>query len=240
MNHITRQESVAAGKPVTNRRKAYKGILRKYLCMMLSVAVVFFCIPAVPAMAAAYDPPTALRVLWMETGGLDQTATCHQWGDYITNVTLSKDETNLLVCRDGIEDNSNYWHTDFGRTTPQIPVAEVVTGQSYQISVTVDGDDISFHYLAVYIDWNQDNKNGTVEIGMPTDTNEEVAEWYNYGPGSGPKTLTRTFTVPNGIPVGKVYMRVMLDAENGGENGGDHTCSPGTGDPFSIKWTAQS
>ncbi|WHH61336.1 S-layer homology domain-containing protein [Petroclostridium sp. X23] len=199
--------------------------IRRLISFLLLVMVLFVGATVV----YAYDPPPALRVIWQEGehGGLDQTGTCHDYGDYITNVTLSKDGTNILVCGDGIEDTSNNWHTDFGRTSPQIAPVDVIIGQTYQISVTVTGDDLIYQHLSVYIDWNQDQKNGVLS---EIDPNEEIAVWYNYATGSGTKLLTKEFTVPTGIPIGKAYMRVILDADGGGQNGGDYTCGIGYGE----------
>jgi len=169
----------------------------------------------------AYTAPTALRVLWVETGGTDQTATCHTLGDYITNVTFAG--INNTTASSG----AKAWHSDFGRS-PQIAAGEVTIGQSYSFSVTLAGSDYSFDYVAVYVDWNQDSENGNSATGI-LDTNENPLLWYGLT-GSGTKTLTGTITVPSGISTGQVYMRVMVDADSGESNGGDFTCAVGYGE----------
>ena len=189
---------------------------------ILHVLLNRFCILVMSIVFAgntyAYTPPTALRVLW---SGADQSATCHQYGDYITNVTFAGINNTTTVGTYG-------WHFDYGRTTPQVTPGEVTIGQSYPISVTVTGQDLSFQYLAVYVDWNQNNVNGTV-LPYQLDANENPVVWYGYT-GSGSKTLTGTINVPAGISPGQIYMRVMVDADTGNSNGGDFTCAIGFGE----------
>ena len=168
----------------------------------------------------AYTAPTALRVLWT---GADQTATCHQYGDYITNVTFAG--INNTTAGSG----AKAWHTDFGRTATQLAPGQVTIGQSYTISVTITGQDLQYDYLAVYVDWNQNNVNGVAAPNYSLESNENPLVW-NGLTGSGAKTLTGTINVPSGIPTGQIYMRVMLDADTGGSNGGDFTCAIGFGE----------
>ncbi len=170
----------------------------------------------------AYTAPTALRVVWLESGGTDQTTTCHTYGDYITNVTFAG--INNTTPGSG----SNAWHTDFGRS-PQIAAGEVTLGQSYPISITITGSDLSYDFLGVYIDWDQNNVNGTSSAPFTLDANENPLVWYG-ATGSGSKTFTGTITVPAGAPVGLIYMRVMLDGDSGGVNGGDYTSGVGFGE----------
>jgi len=167
----------------------------------------------------AYTPPTALQVIW---SGTDQSATCHQYGDYITNVTFAGINNTTAVGTYG-------WHFDYGRTTPQVTPGEVTIGQSYPISITVAGQDFEFQYLAVYIDWNQNNVNGISVFPYTLDLNENPVVWYSYT-GSGSKTLTGTVNVPAGISPGQIYMRVMLDGDTGGSTGGDYNCAVGYGE----------
>jgi len=169
--------------------------------------------------AFAYTPPTALQVAWT---GSDQSSTCHQFGDYITNVTFAGINNTTTVGTSG-------WHFDYGRTTPQVTPGEVTIGQSYPISVTVTGQDLGYQYIAVYVDWNQNNVNGTPSFPYILDANENPVVWYG-NTGTGSKTLTGTINVPAGISPGQIYMRVMLDADTGGANGGDYTCAVGFGE----------
>jgi len=167
----------------------------------------------------AYTPPTALQVAW---SGSDQTSTCHQFGDYITNVTFAGINNTTPVGTSG-------WHFDYGRTSPQVTPGEVTIGQSYPISVTVSGQDLNYQYIAVYVDWNQNNVIGTALFPYVLDANENPVVWYS-NTGTGSKTLTGTINVPAGISPGQIYMRVMLDADTGGANGGDYTCAIGFGE----------
>ena len=150
---------------------------------------------------------TPLRHYWLENGGTDQSATCHDYNDYITNVNFG-----------GINyhPNGSQWYYNFNGIVPK---GQVVMGETYPISVTVTGDDWSFQYVAVYIDWDQDGKIATYN---PTviDPNEETKVWQG-GTGTGSRTLTGFITIPTGISPGDVYMRVMLDADSPG----------GVGDP---------
>jgi Secretion system C-terminal sorting domain/GEVED domain len=164
--------------------------------------------------------PDPLQVLWT---GADQTATCHLYGDYITNVTFAGINNTTSTSTAG-------WHFDYGRGTTIVSPGKVVIGQTYPISVTTTGSDLSFQYVAVYVDWNQNHVNGTSGGTNILDANENPCVWYSFGTGSGTKTLTGTVTVPAGISTGNIYMRVMLDADAGGVNGGDFTCAVGYGE----------
>jgi hypothetical protein len=168
----------------------------------------------------AYTPPTALQVVW---SGADQTSTCHNLGDYITNVTFAG--INNTTAGSG----AKAWHTDFGRTTTQVAPGQVTIGQTYNISITITGSDLNYDYLAVYVDWNQNNVNGTTAFPNILDANENPVVWYGMT-GTGSKTLTGTINVPAGISSGQIYMRVMLDADGGGINGGDYQCAIGYGE----------
>jgi len=168
----------------------------------------------------AYTPPTALQVVW---SGADQTSTCHNLGDYITNVTFAG--INNTTAGSG----PKAWHTDFGRTSTQVAPGQITIGQTYNISITITGSDLSFDYLAVYVDWNQNNVNGTTVFPNILDANENPVVWYG-NTGTGSKTLTGTINVPAGISTGQIYMRVMLDADTGGANGGDYQCAIGYGE----------
>ena len=192
--------------------------MKKILHVLFDRYLILVMLIAFTGTTFAYTPPTALRVLWT---GADQSATCHQYGDYITNVTFAGINNTTTVGTYG-------WHFDYGRTTPQVTPGEVTIGQSYSISVTVTGQDLSFQYVAVYVDWNQNNVNGTV-LPYQLDANENPVVWYGYT-GTGSKTLTGTITVPSGISPGQIYMRVMLDADTGNSNGGDFTCAIGFGE----------
>jgi hypothetical protein len=118
---------------------------------------------------------TPLRHYWLENGGTDQSATCHDYNDYITNVNFG-----------GINyhPNGSQWYYNFNGIVPK---GQVVMGETYPISVTVTGDDWSFQYVAVYIDWNQDGKIATYN---PTiiDPNEETKVWQG-GTGNGSRTM---------------------------------------------------
>ena len=189
----------------------------QFVIKRLSVAGIFFLLTL---NVHAYTPPTALQVPW---AGTDQTSTCHQYGDYITNVTFAG--INNTTAGSG----AKAWHSDYGRTTPQVTPGEVTMGQSYSISVTVTGQTFLYQYLAVYIDWNQNNINGTSSYPWVLDTNENPVVWSNYT-GSGTKTLTGTITIPTGINPGQIYMRVMLDGDSGGSDGGNYVCAIGSGE----------
>jgi len=189
----------------------------QFVIKRLSVAGIFFLLTL---NVHAYTPPTALQVPW---AGTDQTSTCHQYGDYITNVTFAG--INNTTAGSG----AKAWHSDYGRTTPQVTPGEVTMGQSYSISVTVTGQTFLYQYLAVYIDWNQNNINGTSSYPWVLDTNENPVVWSNYT-GSGTKTLTGTITIPTGINPGQIYMRVMLDGDSGGSDGGNYVCAIGCGE----------
>ena len=174
----------------------------------------------------AYTAPTALQVLWT---GTDQTPTCHQYGDYIDNVVLTGPNPSTTTL---ISNNTSAhpvgWHYDYGRS-PQIPVGEVIKGQTYSISITVAGDDLDLQYLAVYVDWNQDNENG-ISNGTLMDTQENPLTWYSYASGPGIITLTGTISVPLWAASGYTYLRVMLDADSGGVNGGGYISAVGFGE----------
>ncbi len=142
----------------------------------------------------------------------------YAYNDYIVNVTFA-----------GINNTSgpDGWHVDYGRTTPAVAPGVVTPGQTYPISITVNGDDLSFQYVGVYFDWNQDNDLGT--SGVPTiDTGEQGIVWNAYS-GTGNKTLTGTITVPVTASPGYIYMRVMLDADSPGGSG-DYQCYIGYGE----------
>ena len=220
-----RGDSSCASKPLVKMKKA----IAKLSLMLIparfgkaachGLAICFGLSLVAGRLFAAYTPPTALVVPWM---GLDQSSTCHKYDDYITNVTFAGINNTTPVGTPG-------WHFDYGRTTPQVAPGTVTAGQSYPISITVTGQDLSYHYVAVYIDWNQNNVNGTTAYPYILDANENPVVWSNYT-GLGSKTLTGTITVPAGVSSGNIYMRVMLDADSGGSNGGDYTCAIGCGE----------
>jgi len=166
-----------------------------------------------------------LRIYHLEEGGVDPGASAHDFQDYITNVTFSNINNSSDAGYLG-----GQWHTDYGRSPNQISDGEVVAGETYTLSVKVQGTDFSYQYLAAYIDWNGDGDNGTT--GVETlDSGEEVAVWENYGNAGdvGPKTLTKDITIPADATPGKIYMRVMLDGDD--PNGsGSYRCAIGYGE----------
>ena len=188
----------------------------KQLIKRVSITGVFFLFAGY---VFGYTPPTALQILW---GGTDQTATCHNYGDYITNVTFAG--INNTTAGSG----PKAWHSDYGRTSPQVDPGQVIIGQTYPFSVTLAATDYAYDYVAVYVDWNQNNVNGA---GNPAtlDLNENPLLWYTLT-GSGTKTLSGNITVPVGTATGQIYLRVMVDADSGGSNGGDLTCAVGYGE----------
>ena len=220
-----RGDSHCASQPFVKMKKAIANRLHMLIPARFgkaashALAICFGLSLVAGRLFAAYTPPTALQVIW---AGVDQSSTCHQYNDYITNVTFAGINNTTAVGTFG-------WHFDYGRTTPQVAPGVVVPGQSYPISITVTGQDLGCHYLAVYIDWNQNNINGTTAYPYILDANENPVAWSNYT-GSGSKTLTGTINVPVGIAPGNIYMRVMLDADSGGSNGGDYTCAIGCGE----------
>lgn len=185
----------------------------QFVIKRLFVAGIFFLLAV---KVVAYTPPTALRVLWVE-GGVSGSNS-HIWGDYITNVTFAG--INNTTAGSGAKE----WHTDYGRTTPQVTPGEVTMGQTYSFSVTLAGSDYPYDYVAVYVDWNQNNVNGTMGSPLTLDANENPLVW-NGLTGSGSKTLTGTITVPTGINPGQIYLRVMLDTDQKDPARGDYTCA---------------
>ena len=144
----------------------YAIIRKKGFSILLTLVMVISLMTVMTLPAWAYTAPPPLAVIWP---GDDQSATCHDYGDYITSVSFAG-VTNASGTTPG-------WHTDYGRTSPQVNVMELQKGETYTISVTVAGLDFSFHYLAVYIDWNGDGKNGAEGI---LDPDEEAAVWSGY------------------------------------------------------------
>ncbi len=201
-----------------NNRLSMRIGLKKVVVLLTVFLVLSFPLQ----FALAYTAPTPLQILWP---GEDQSATCHSFDDYITNVTLSKSGVTTINNSSDPTLTEGAWHTDYGRTDPQVSPGEVTIGETYQISVTVNGEDLYYHYLAVYVDWNQNNVNGS---GSTIDSNEQVALWQGYT-GSGSVTKTASFTVPAGASTGYSYLRVMLDGENPG-GAGDYTCAVGYGE----------
>lgn len=179
----------------------------------------------------AYTAPTVLRVIWQDTGGTDQSATCHRYGDYITNVTFAgiNKTTGTNGATLGTPDYG--WHFDYGRTTPQVTPGEVKMGQTYPISITVavtTPGDFQYQYLAVYIDWNQNNTIGSSTPYL-LDVNENPIFWNNYNNSGTTQTLTGNITVPTGINPGSIYMRVALTDND--PRFGDWLCAVGW-----VKW----
>jgi len=194
-----------------------KTIISSIHHMLLLVTIMLFT-----GSAFAYTPPAAMPIIWMQQGGLDQTAHCHDYADYITNVTFAG--INNTTAGSG----AKAWHTDYGRTTPQVAIGQVTVGQTYPISITITGSDLAFEYLAVYVDWNQNGINGNGGTYV-LEATENPNVWYGLT-GSGSKTLTGNITVPAGATPGLLYLRVMLDSEVGNSTGGDFTCALGYGE----------
>ncbi len=189
-------------------------MMKKYSKKFISILLIMAMVMSImPAMTITVNATTPLSVLW---AGLDQSATCHQYGDYISNITFANINHN---------EAGTQWHYDLGAT---VPAGEVKLGQSYPISITVRGNTMEYQHLAVYVDWNQNNTLGTI-TPIAQDMDEQAAVWYGYT-GSVEKTLTGSITIPTGIATGQAYMRVVLDADSGGANGGDFQCAVGYGE----------
>ena len=188
--------------------KSLKNVRRRFLLILG-----FFVMAAglsIHTAQAAYTAPDALRILWLEMGGTDQSEKCHDFGDYITNVKFAGIDNTTPATPDG-------WHHDYGRS-PQIAAGEVTVGQTYDISITVASEDFSWQYLAVYVDWNNDHENGT-STPQTLDAGENPYVHSGEATGSGSRTYTGTITVPADAQTGLIYMRVMLDCDTAGGAG---------------------
>jgi len=177
---------------------------KRVFTILLTLAMVMGIMPVLTLPAKAdYTPPDILEVLCPD----DFSDSCHNFRDYITNVTFAGINNSTDDTLTG-----GFWQVDFGRTDPQVAPGEVTIGKTYPISVTVAGDDCSYHYLAVYVDWNGDSKIAA--------TGEEAVVWTGYNDAG---SRTANITVPTDAVTGYVYMRVMLDADSEG-GAGDYGC----------------